>query len=93
MLEKQLARYPASAPAVNMATDLLTCVRGYLDAADPLPTRVDLAGWWAPYQGPSAGFVKFMNARIHALTLLADLFASLRRIGLTVALEHPPSLD
>ena len=89
MLEAHLNQYPASAPVVTLAGDLLNHLRRYVQDADTLQAAVHLDAWWALYQGPSHQYVDFLNTKIEALTLLAPLFASLKRLGLTVVHERP----
>ncbi len=88
LLEAHLNQSPASAPAVTMASDLLSHLRRYVQGADTLQAVVHLDEWWALYQGPSHQYVDFMNTKIAALTLLAGLFTSLKRLGLTVVHER-----
>ena len=88
LLEAHLNQYPASAPAVTLAGDLLNHLRRYVQGADTLQAAVHLDEWWALYQGPCHQYVDFLNTKIEALTLLAPLFASLKRLGLTVAHER-----
>ena len=84
MLEAHLNQYPASAPAVTLAGDLLNHLRRYVQGADTLQAAVHLDAWWALYQGPSHQYVDFLNTEIEALTLLAPLFGSLKGLGMTV---------
>lgn len=88
LLEAHVNQYPASVPAVTLAGDLLNQLRRYVQGADTLHAAIHLDEWWALYQGPSHQYVDFLNTRIEALTLLADLFASLKRLGLTVVHER-----
>ena len=88
-LEAHLAEHPESAPAVTMATDSLSFLRIYVQRADTLHTVLKLDEWWTLYQGPSREFIDSLNARIEALNLLAELFAALTRLGLTVVHERP----
>jgi hypothetical protein len=85
-LDAHLAEHPGSAPAVAMAYDLLGYLRVYVQG--PLRPEIQLADWWELYRGDSRRFVDYLNRKTEALGLLTDLFAALKRLGLTVLHER-----
>lgn len=85
-LDAHQERHPHAAQAVAMAREVLRYLDTYLHG--PLDPTIQLAEWWSLHQG-SAHFIDYMNTKTQALDLLDELFATLRRLGLTVLHERP----
>lgn len=85
-LASYLAQHPDDASVVHMALQLIDHLRECLNG--PLDDELDVSCWWTLQQGSCEQLIVYLKRKARALDLLAPMFASLTRLGLSV--RHEP---
>lgn len=85
-LASYLAQHPDDASVVHMALQLIDHLRECLNG--PLDDELDVSCWWTLQQGSCEQLIAYLKRKARALDLLAPMFASLTRLGLSV--RHEP---
>jgi hypothetical protein len=86
LLAGHLAQHPDDALPVQMAHQLIDHLRNNLDG--PLNDELDVSRWWTLQQGSCEELIVYLKRKARALDILAPMFASLTRLGLSV--RHEP---
>ena len=85
-LASHLAQHQDDAAVVDMAHQLIDHLRDCLNG--PITTELDVSRWWTLQQGSCEELIVYLKRKAKALDILAPMFDSLTRLGLSV--RHEP---